>query len=301
MLRYFTAFALLLFSQFVFGQELNVNVSINTPKLQTVDPKVFQTLEGALTDFLSSQKWTEEDFEPEERINVNVQLTINTELSPTSFTAELLIQATRPVYGSNYETVILNYRDKSFDFNYEQFQPIEYSATTFNDNLSSLFSFYVYMVLGLDYDSFSPFGGEEYFQFAQNILNNVPSSVANEKKGWRALDGNRNRYWMSENLLNPGLKAYRQAMYEYHRLGLDVMHEDPVKARAVILKALADIQTASKKYPNSQIVQMFANNKADELVNIFKSATPDEKRKAKAALAKFDPSKAGRYNKQIGN
>lgn len=294
-------FVLLTLGNFLFGQELNLTVSVNTPKLQTVDPKVFQTLEGALVDFLSSQKWTEDSYEPEERIEVNIQLTINAEASPTSFEAEMAIQVTRPVFGSNYETAILNFRDKDFGFNYEQFQPIEFSATTFNDNLSSLFSFYVYMLLGMDYDTYSLYGGEEYFQFAQNILNNIPASVANSRKGWRALDGNRNRYWMVENLLNPGLKSFRRAMYNYHRLGLDVLHEDPVRGRAVILKALEDIQAANKKYPNSQVVQMFVNSKADELINIFKSATPSEKEKIKGALSKFDPSKASRYRRQIGN
>ncbi len=301
MLRLFTAFALLLFGNSIFGQELTVDVSVNTPKLQTVDPKVFQTLEGDLRDFLSSQKWTEDNFEPEERINMNVQLTINSEISPTNFTAELTIQVTRPVFGSNYETATVNYRDKDIAFEYEQFQPIEYSITTFNDNLSSLFSFYVYIALGMDYDTFSPYGGEEYFQLAQNILNNIPANVANSKKGWRALDGNRNRYWMIENLLNPGLRSFRKGMYDYHRLGLDEMHTEPEKARAIILKTLEDIQLANKKYPNSQIIQMFVNSKGEELVSIFSSATSAEKQRVKAVLAKIDPSKASRYNRRLGN
>ena len=301
MLRIVTAFALLLFGNMVFGQELQVEVSVNTPKLQTVDPKVFQTLEGDLRDFLSSQKWTEDNYEPEERINMNIQLTINSEVSPTSFTAELAIQVTRPVFGSNYETATVNYRDKDISFDYEQFQPIEYSITTFNDNLSSLFSFYVYVALGMDYDSFSPYGGEDYFQLAENILNNVPASVANSRKGWRALDGNRNRYWMIENLLRPGLRSFRKGMYEYHRLGLDEMHLEPVKSRAIMLKALEDVQVANKKYPNSQIIQMFVNSKADELVSIFSSATSAEKQRVKAVLAKIDPSRASRYNRRLGN
>ena len=301
MIRYLAIIACLFIGKWTFAQELNVTVSVNTPQLQTVDPKVFQTLEASLKDFLSSQKWTEHTFDPEERINVNVQLTINKENSPTNFDGELTMLATRPVYGSNYETPILNYRDKNIRFDYEQFQPIEYSITTFNDNLSSLFSFYVYILLGMDYDSFSPFGGQEYLQTAQNILNNIPSGVANENKGWRALDGNRNRYWIIENLINPGLRSFRKAMYDYHRHGLDVLHTDPVAARASIVKALDDITAANKKYPNSQIVQMFVNSKAEELINIFRSATSPEKQKVVAALGKFDPSKKARYERQLRN
>lgn len=290
----------LLVANFSFAQELKVNVSINTPNLQKTDPKVFETLEGTLTDFLSSQKWTEDDFEPEERIEVTIQLTISEEVSETSFKGELAIQSTRPVYASNYGTAMLNHVDKDVNFEYQQFQPLEFSITTFTDNMSTLMSFYIYVILGLDYDSFSPFGGEDYFQQAQSILNNIPSNALPNYKGWAALDGNRNRYWMIENLLSPGLRAYRKAMYDYHRAGLDVMESDHIKARAVIINALKEIDAASKKYPNSMILQMFVNSKANELVEIFKEATVSEKTTVKQILGKLDPSRGSQYRRELG-
>lgn len=292
---------LILFSQFSFGQELNVSVSINTPQLTLTDPKVFETLEGTLSDFVNSQKWTEDAFEPEERINVNIQLTITSEISESSFKAEMAIQSTRPVYGSGYETAILNHVDKNIDFVYEQFQPLEFSNTAFIDNLSTLMGFYIYIILGLDYDTMSPFGGEIYFQQAQSILNNIPSSAQAQFKGWAARDGNRNRYWIIENLLSPGLRNYRKAMYDYHRQGLDFMESDLIKARAVILTSLEELDGANKKYPNSMILQMFVNSKADELVEIFKAATSTEKTKVKQVLGRLDPSRASKYRREIGN
>jgi len=283
------------------AQEFNVQVSVNTPQLQTVDPKVFQSLESDLKDFLSSQKWTEDEFEPEERIELSVQLTIKNEISPTSFDGELSIQATRPVYGSDYKTVTINHRDRDISIFYEQFQPIEFSKTGFNDNLSSLFSYYIYMVLGFDYDTFSPLGGEDFFQAAQTVINAIPASELEARKGWRGLDGKRNRYWMMENMLNPGLKPVRKALYDYHRQGLDLLESDPVTARAVILTALDEMQLANKRYPRTMIIQMFVNSKADELIKIFKDATSIEKTKVKKALKAFDPSKASRDERQIGS
>lgn len=292
---------LLIFARIGNSQELNVQVTINTPNLQLTDPKVFETLRGTLVDFLNSQKWTSDDFEPEERIEVNFQITISEELSESSFKAELAIQSTRPVYGTNYQTALLNHVDKDVNFEYEQFQPLEFSLTTFTDNLSTLTGFYIYVILGLEYDSFSPFGGEEYLQQAQSILNNIPSSILPNYKGWAALDGNRNRYWMIENLLSPGLRAYRKAMYDYHRGGLDIMEQDVIQGRAVILSALEELDAASKKYPNSMILQMFVNSKANELVEVFKAATPSEKNTVKQIMGKLDPSRASKYRREIGN
>jgi len=296
------AFLLLICSsQFLIGQELNVSVNINTPNLQKTDPKVFETLQGTLRDFLSSQKWTEDGFEPEERIEVNFQITISEELGSNNFKAELAVQSTRPVYGSNYGTAMLNHVDKDINFEYEQFQPLEFSLTTFTDNLSTLVGFYVYVILGLDYDSFSPYGGEQYLQQAQSILNNIPSNVLPNYKGWAALDGNRNRYWMIENLLSPGLRTYRKAMYDYHRMGLDAIEADLIKGRSVILSALESIDQANRKYPNSMILQMFVNSKGEELIEIFKEATPTEKSTVKQVLGKLDPSRTSKYRREIGN
>lgn len=277
------------------AQELNVTVRINTPKLQLTDPAVFETLEQTIRDFMNNQRWTDDVYAEEERIKVDIVMTISEERSATSFKAELAIQAGRPVYGSTYETPLLSHLDKDVTFTYEQFQPLEFSENSFNDNLSSILSFYAYLIIGLDGDSFAPFGGEPWFQKAYDILNTVPPGVAASNPGWRSLDGNRNRYWIIENLLNPRMRPFRQAWYDYHRLGLDIMHQDPVAGRNVILQALQAIADAARSYPNAMIIQMFANAKSNEIVEIFKAASPAEQVTLRQAMTRIDPANAAKY------
>jgi hypothetical protein len=290
----------LFLSDLAIAQEFLVEASINTPKLQTADPKVFKSLETAIEEFFNNQNWTEDEFEAEERINCQIQLTITEELSETRFRAELAIQSTRPVFNSAYESAILTHLDKDISFSYEQFQPLIYTENNFNDNLTSILSFYAYILLGMDYDSFSPFGGEEFFRTAQDILNTVPQTVTSTNKGWRQLDGNRNRYWMLENFLSPRIKPFRQAFYEYHRKGLDLMSEQTLEGRANMATAIETINGVNRDYPNAMVLQMFANTKANEIIEIFKLGTREEKTKVKRTMTQIDASNAARYE-QVGN
>lgn len=278
-----------------FAQELNCNVRINVQKLQTADPRVFETLEQAMTEFLNNQKWTSDYFDTKERINCNFLLTIQEERSPTSFKADLAIQASRPVYGSDYETSILNHIDKDVTFVYEQFQPLQFSINGFNDNLSAVLSFYVYLIIGLDYDSFELYGGEPYLQTAQEIVNNIPQNVAAVNLGWRSLDSDRNRFWIVENLLSPRVRPYRKAMYQYHRLALDVMSNDVDAGRSIMTSAIEEIGKVNQAYPNSMIVQMFANAKSDEVIEIYKRGNRSEQDKFVNLMSKIDPTNASNY------
>ncbi|MCB0557782.1 MAG: DUF4835 family protein [Lewinellaceae bacterium] len=277
------------------AQELNVTVRINTQKLQSTDPKVFATLEATVREFLNTQKWTEEVFELEERINANVLITIQEEISATSFKADIAIQASRPVYGSDYETPLINHIDKGVTFFYEQFQPLQFSQNAFNDNLSSVLAFYAYIMLGLDFDSFSPYGGEPYFQAAQDILNNVTQAAAAANPGWRSLDGNRNRFWLIENILSPRVRPYRQAWYDYHRQGLDLCASDVATGRAIIAAALEEIRNVDQAYPNSMIIQVFTDTKSQEILEIFKRGTPQEQNTVVQVMTRIDASNAAQY------
>ncbi len=277
------------------AQELNFSVKINTQRLQTVDPKVFETLEKTIFDFLNNTKFTDHFFDPKERINCNIQLTVQQEISPTRFKADIAIQASRPVYGSNYETNLFNHQDRDVTFDYEQFQPLIFSRNTYNDNLSAILSFYAYFILGLDYDTFSPLGGDPWFKIAQDILNNIPQGAAVAFPGWRSIDGSRNRYWLIENMLSPRVRPFRQAMYDYHRHGLDVMYNDPAKGRAIILQALDDIAQVNQAYPNSMAVQMFNQTKGTEVTEIFKGGSLPEKDRAISAMTRIDPSNSAKY------
>jgi len=277
------------------AQELNANVRVNVQKLQTVDPRVFETLEQTMTEFLNNQKWTNDYFESSERIECNFLLTIQEERGPSSFKADLAVQASRPVYGSNYETSLLNHIDRDVTFTYEQFEPLQFSINGFNDNLSAVLSFYAYIIIGLDYDTFELYGGEPYLQTAQEILNNIPQGAATANPGWRSLDGDRNRFWIIENLLSPRVRPYRQAMYQYHRQALDVMSEDVDAGRAIMINALEEIQKVNQAYPNSMIVQMFTNAKSAETIEIFKKGTRLEQSKYIQIMSNIDATNSSKY------
>jgi Domain of unknown function (DUF4835) len=280
------------------AQEINATVTVTaTRKIQIADPKIFETLKSQLQDFLNNQKWTEDIYESDERINMSIQLTIDEEKGGGSFGGNLSIQATRPVFNSNYETQLINYVDKDITFFYEQFQPLQYSKNAFVDNLSSIFSYYSFIVLGMDYDTYSLNGGEPYYLMAQEVLNQIPQSLnAEQATGWKQGKATRNRFWLIENILNPRTKVLRQANYEYHRLGLDVMADDPEKGKKTITTCMDYLQQVGSNVPNSMIMQLFMLAKGDELVEIFKDGNKIQKAKAFEVLTILDASNASRYN-----
>jgi len=257
------------------AQELDFQVTINSVKAQQADPAVFESLGKAIQEFINTRDWIDDKFQPEERIKGSIQLTISNELSANSFEADLAIQVTRPIYGSTYETALLNHVDKDVRFTFEQFEPLIYTQNVFNDNLSSIISFYVFMALGLDYDTFSPYGGNPYFLLAQE------------------------GFWFLDNLLNPKVKPYRRAMYDYHRQGLDLMSTDTETGKATILTALAAVDEVHQAYPNSMIIQMFSNTKPEEIIEIFKIGSREQKSKISQIMTRIDKSRASKY-RQIG-
>jgi hypothetical protein len=296
----FLLFIAVFFAAATQAQELKVKVTMNTPKLQTADPAVFQTLRQAIEEFMNNQKWTTEVFSEEERIQMDIVFTISKELSSNTFEAELSCQSIRPVYASNYETPLFKHQDKDVTFTYEQFQPLDYSQTAYLNNLTSILGFYAYMAIGLDYDSFAPLGGEPYFQAALDIVNRIPPNVASSVPGWRSTENNRNRYWLVESVLSPKLRPFRQMIYDYHRQGLDTMHEDPNLARAVMTQSLEALEGVNRTYPNSMIVQVFANTKSDEIIEIYKGGAATEKSTITRVMERIDPTRASEYRQGIG-
>jgi hypothetical protein len=283
----FLAF-LLAISSTIFGQEMNFTVKVLTPQRQNVDPKVFQSLETALKEFINNQKWTDDIYDIQERITGNIQITITDELSANTFKGEITITASRPVFGADYSTPLLIHLDKEMTFAYEQYQPLQYTKNVFTDNLTSTMAYYMYTILGMDYDSFSPFGGEPYWLIAQDILNAAPNDLKTEWVGKDA--GNRTRSWFVENNLSPRGRPYRQAMYEYHRTGLDVAAVNSDACKAAISNCLTKIESVSNAYPNTLILRTFVNTKADEMIQIFKNGTPEQKEKFIQVMKKVDPA-----------
>ncbi|MBK9337029.1 MAG: DUF4835 family protein [Lewinellaceae bacterium] len=302
--RLFFVFALLLL---VLGNahaqgELNCTVRINTPQLQVTDRRVFDQLEVSLREFLNTTKWTNDAFEPDERIKCNFIFTIKTE-QDNVFEAELAVQSVRPVFGSGYETPMLSHLDKDVTFQYDQNQPIQFQVDAGdNQNLPALMAFYAYIILAMDYDSYSLYGGDRYLLTAQQIVTNIQNSPNNRSSGWRPADGgkNRNRYWIIENLLNPRVRPYRAAMYTYHRKGLDLFSGDIEAGKTAVLQALEEVDKVNTAYFNSMITQMFANSKKDELVEMWKIGSKAQKERVQQIMGKVDPANAQRY-REIGS
>ena len=284
----------LLIGSTVFAQELNTTVTVNSQKAQA-DPQIFKSLEASIQEFMNTKRWTEDEFDQSERIKVNMQLTITSELSASSFAAELQIQAIRPVFNSDYQTPLITHLDKAVTFTFEAYQPIVFQEDTYTDNISHILAFYAYVVLGYDYDSFSPFGGDKYFQKAQNVVNVFPANLSGSISGWTANGPKQSRYWLMESMLNPSVRPYREAMYTYHRRGMDIMHEDIETGKAILMQTLETISQVNNKYLNAMVLKMFANAKQTELIDIFKVAPRQQKTRVYAIMSKVDPANSSKY------
>jgi hypothetical protein len=289
-------FLMLLFSATGFAQEIISTVTINTPKLQTADPKLFVNLKSALQEFINNRKWTDENYKSEEKIELNVIITINKEISQTSFEAQLTIQASRPVYNSTYNSVMIQHLDKDFYFSYGEFEVLDFTEGSFSSNLTSTIAYYVYVVLGLDYDSFAELGGDKYLNKALDIVNAVPRGAA---KGWTMQDGDRTRYWLIENLLNVRMQGFRRGMYQYHLLGLDRLSSEENRAEglAAIEKALTAARDANQAVPASMLIQTFVNTKRDEILNVYSVADLRTRRRIYDIMIKIDGTHAADYQK----
>lgn len=278
------------------AQELNAVVAVSIPKLQEADPKVFQTLERDLREFLNQVQWTNDDYKSHERIECNFQVNISTEMGNNTYKADIAIKAIRPVYGSEYKTVLINHVDRDIVFTYQEFQPIENGTEFFKDNLSAVFSYYVHLILGLDAESFTYGGGDEYFQKAQAIINQVPPGASDADKGWTALSRKVTRYWIVENFLNPRFKSFNEAWYNYHRKSLDMLHVNPDLALVTMIEALKEVDKTNVAYPNSIGVIMFLTAKGDEIIEIMKNADRTKKTVVYDIMRKLDPANSNKYS-----
>lgn len=286
------------------AQELRARITINTQRLGTpADKKAFQTCQAALNNFLNNRKWTGETFQPNEKIVCNFLLNISEAQSGNIYKATLTVQAARPVYNTNYETPLINFMDENIIFKYVEYQPIEFNENRVSgsdpmvSNLPAIFAYYCYVIMGLDFDSFSLRGGDPFFQKAMNIVNNAPEG--RDISGWKAFDGLRNRYWLAENLTNNRYNLMHDAIYSFYRLGMDYMYENETEARNAILNSISLVNTLNNDIPNTMIVQFFFQGKSTEFIRIFKKATPEDRQKAREILQKIDISNANNYKSEL--
>lgn len=276
----------------VSAQDLNARVQVLSPKIQGSNKRIFQTLETAMKDFLNGRKWSADPILPQERIDCNFVLNITNWDGSSNFSGELQVQSSRPVYGSTYSSTLLNINDKDIDFIYNDGQTIDYTDQSFQSNLSSIMAFYAYIIVGLDYDTFSLYGGSPYFANAQTVINNAQSG---SYRGWKAFDGNVNRYWLSENLNNKLYAPLRSFMYDYHRNGLDVMADNVAKGRKEITSILPTLQQINRQRVGSMFPLVFYTSKSDELVSLYGKADPQERVQAMNILLQADPANGNKY------
>ncbi len=282
------------------AQEIQARLSVIVSKVSSqVDKKIFLTLQTALTNFLNSRRWTNDVYQPGEKIQCNFLLTIDQDLGNNVFKGKLTAQAARPVYNTSYDSPIMNFLDDNVTFRYVEFQPIEFNENRVqgNDplaaNITAVLAFYVNIILGLDYDSFSLKGGDAYFQKAWNIVNNAPENK--DIGGWKSFESLRNRYWLAENFNNNRYALIHDALYSYYRSGMDIFYENEDAGRTGILNCLSFLNTINNENPNSMALQFFFQGKSNEFVKVFSKANTEQKSRARDLLTKLDITNAMAY------
>jgi hypothetical protein len=276
------------------AQEFNISVSVNARQLEGTDQRVFQSLQTAISEFINQQNWTSFQYKPEERIEGTMMITLTDRLSSDEFKGRINVILRRPVFRTNYNTVLFNWVDREFHIKYVEHQPLEFSDNTHTSNLTSILAYYAYLFLGLDGDSFSRFGGTPYYEKAMSIVTAAQNAP---ERGWKSFESQRNRYWVMENLLNGSYAPIREAMYVYHRRGFDVMSENIDLGRLAITESLELLQRAHRSRPGLFILQLFMEAKRDELVNIYKEAPQMEKPRAVNILKELDPAQSSNYDR----
>jgi hypothetical protein len=285
-------------------QEFQANVTVLSNRISTsVDKQVFSTLQSALYNFLNGRKWTNIAFMQSEKIQCSFLLNLSAASDNNTYTASLTIQSARPIFNTSYQSALMNYMDDQVAFKYVQYQDLDFNENRVGGtdpltaNLTAVFAYYAYIILGLNFDSYGLRGGDLYFQKAQNIVNNAPET--NALNGWKPFDGLRNRYWLVENLTNPKYNPMHDAMYGYYRQGLDQMFDHEADARIAVMNALIILNTINNEYPNIMFMQFFFLGKGTEIGNVFKHGTPEEKSRALDILSRVDVSNLSQYKQNL--
>ena len=287
---------ILLFSLNLHSQELRCNVQVVSQQIQGSNKQVFETLQNAIYEFMNNRVWTNHVYTMEERIECNLMFNITEQLSADDFKGTLTIQVSRPVFNTNYNTTTLNFVDNDIRFRYVEFSPLEFDLNMHQLNLSSILAFYAYYILGLDYDSFSLFGGSTYFANAERIVLNAQSAA---ERGWKPMDdvAHKSRYWLVKDMIDTDYEPVREFNYRYHRLGLDVMDEKVVEGRTEITNSLELLQQVYRKKPDPYmyLLRLVFDAKVDEIVNVYTESYPEERNRAYDILTEVDKPNANKY------
>ena len=295
-MRNILLFVIFIFSvNFGYSQELNCSVQVSSQQISSSDKQIFTTLQTALNEFMNNRKWTNNVFKNEERIECSILLNISEyNMGSGQMKGTIQVQSRRPVFNSSYSTTIFNTLDKDLDFVFIDGQPFDYSDNAHLNNLSSIMAYYAYIIIGLDYDSFSLSGGQPYFDKAQTIVNNAQSAA---EKGWKSFESQKNRYWIVENLVNSNYKTLRESMYKYHRTGLDIMSDKNELGRNTITQVFDQMLVLKRSFPNIYFFQIFFTAKSDEIANMYSKAPAGEKTTIIKTLNELDPGNVAKYKK----
>ena len=277
----------------VTAQELRCNISVSSQKIQGTNKEIFTNMQRDMYEFMNSKRWTGNVYSYDERIESSLQITLDEQAGSDEFKGSLQLIISRPVYNSSYNTVLLNFKDNDVYFKYREFETLEFNEGGQNTELVNLLAYYAYIILGFDYDSFSPMGGNEYFTKAENVVARCQNA---RETGWKSFESKRNRYWLINNLQDRSYAPVRDCMYKYHRLGLDAMSDNVTDGRLEIVSALELLQKVNRSKPNSYILQVFFDAKSDEIVNIFKPAFTDERKRVYNILTEVNPANNSKYN-----
>jgi hypothetical protein len=296
--KYYLVVFLVLISGIARSQELNCNVQISAQRIQGSNRQVFETMQRDIYEFMNSTVWTNHVYSYAERIDCNILINLNDQLSADEFRGTIQIQLRRPVFNTTYNSTMLNFIDNNFQFRYVEFQPLEFDPGTHRSNLISVLAYYAYIILGVDYDSFSSLGGSEFYQIAEKIVSNAQNAP---EPGWKPYDAsrNRNRYWLVKNLLDKEYEGVRKFIYEYNINGLDKMESRITEARTSMVESLRMLQEVYRRKPDPFMyaLQIILEAKSDELVNIYSEAFPEEKSRVTQILTEIDPGNKTKYEK----
>jgi len=286
--------AVFLVSARSFSQELDCQVSVTAPQLTGTDKRIFETLQNAIYEFINNRKWTSYNVRMEERIECTVLLTVTDRMGTDDFKGNLNLVVRRPVFNSAYNSILLNWIDKEFQFKYVEFQPLDYAEGTFTSNLTSTLAYYSYIFLGLYFDSFSQNGGTPFFDKAQSVVNAAQNA---QETGWKGYESQKNRFWLVENYLNAANSELRSFSYRFHRLGLDQMYEKVDQGRTEINGSIDLLKTLYDETPNLFALQLILDAKRDEFVNIYSDqrVPPMEKTNVVNILKEIDPANGSKY------
>ncbi|WP_100628213.1 type IX secretion system protein PorD [Algoriphagus formosus] len=298
MIKIISFLSLFLLVGIVKAQELNFTVTINSERSNLQNTDIFNQMKASFEQFLNGRSWTTDEFRPEERIKGNLLITINEATTVGSFSATVQVQTVRPVYGTNYESLLFNFADRTWNFEFIESQPLEFNRFTFLNNISSLLAYYANIALGLDYDSFQNKGGDPFFAVANDIVNNAQQSG---RAGWgQSNSDRRNRFWLINDIYTSSVySSIREAYYLYHRQGLDILQIDPEKAYQNMLEAIRLVAEANKAQPNGIFTISFMDAKGDEIAQVLKNAPFEIRTEAVELLLEVDPNNARKYNELL--